>query len=66
MEGSMIVSKEKFIETAIAWFERLLLKKLPDKNQDGQLFSESEYIKETWNILLSHICHVRDAFGGHE
>lgn len=61
----MVVSKQEFIETATQWFKRLLEKNLPEK-KDGQPYYEHEYIKETWNILLNHICHVKDAFGGHE
>jgi len=60
------VTKEEFIKTATEWFRKLLEKKLPEKNADGHPFYEHEYIKESWNILLTHICHVRDAFGGHE
>ena len=62
----MTPTKQEFIETSVAWFRRLLEKELPEKNDEGHPFYEHEYIKETWNILLDKICHIRDAFGGHE
>lgn len=57
----MTVTKQEFIESACVWFRRLLEKELPE-HRDGQPYFEHEYMKEAWNILLSHICHVRDAF----